>query len=299
MVYRSFYNPSKQDVFGGDALKKLNTVIVDYEIDYMENKKRNQKKSKDVARGFSKQKELLIEEAIANKIKRIDDSTKDVMQYAFDTMNDRTLRLYKADIMQYCVDTFANMKKLTALGKKRFCEGVIDNCCGNVRDNEKKEVKKRLDELYEVIAQYNEYKDLLRKLEENQNNSCCTCFCNYNVLEPLYIYKRDIYPKRMTLEWKVTNGKNVEMKEMNKQKMEQQMELNTATNETEAKYIEEDEDDDDVDGGTLGILFNDDNLISSFYNNKLLVCFCFFHLLRFSEKCIFLYIFLYFGSGIT
>ena len=262
--------PSKEDVSNKNPLQQLDLVVIDYENNYVDNKKKNKNKSKDVLRGFSKQKEMLIEEVITNKIKGVSDSIQDVMEYAFDTMNDKVLRMYRDDIMKYCGDNGVDMKKLGAMGRERFCDRIVDNCCGKVEEDEKKVVKKRLDDLYEVIAQYDEYKQLMKKLEENQNNLCCTCYCNYDVLEPLNIYKREIYQQRMTLE--VTNGKNVEMKDMNQDKMEQQIKLNSATNKTEAKYIEEDED--DVNGDILTILFNDDNLISSFDNNKSLVWFC-------------------------
>lgn len=255
-----------------EAYQQLSMVELDYEREYNQDEMKEDE-DKNIDRGFSQQKQLMIEEAIARKIKVIDDSMEDVMKYALNVMNSKRLYMYKDDIIKYCVEHSIDGKKLSVMGGDAFSDGFVGTYCH--KENEKKELRKLLRELYVVIGQYGQYKELKGKMEQNHDNSCCACDCNFSVLQPsLSVYNRDILPNKLGLRWMYENEVNKQTKNIEMKEMEQQIHLNTKDTE-EVKYIEEDDEDlDDYDeGGYIEISLNKDYWMTStiYQQNKLLV----------------------------
>ena len=184
-------------------IEKLDLIVLDYENFQDVSDGKDNAESKSVQRSFSKQKQTQIDD----KIKSINEPITNILQYAFNMINDEklneTLLKYKQNIVDHCDKNNIDTKKLSEMGRDEFIQVILDQYCKNKEDKIK--LNSILNDVYFIIGQYKEYKELCDKLTPKQSNYCCKCDCNEAIVGPFNVYEKIIYSNKMILRWEISN----------------------------------------------------------------------------------------------
>lgn len=173
---------------------KLESIVIDYGYDGL-NSQNGTDKTEIMSsnRPFSKQKQVMIEEATKHQIDKINkESIIDALDYAFKLVRSKQLNGYKTEIFEWFKQNEIDSKR------EDFINNILDGCIKNSDDG----ITKDLQSLYMAMGHYAEYKSLQNKLSNanRQKNGCCKSNETKNDLIRLNIKKRNVFSDKITLE---------------------------------------------------------------------------------------------------